>query len=111
MQLVFNDIDENKISDLKITVNGCSPNVKITADTECTLRIESALKFLSVWGQTDGNHHKAWVIDQVVRALCGCHYNETNESFYPNHEYNNWVSDYCYLDGEYEYEWDIGIEP
>ena len=74
-------------------------------------RIENALEFLSVWGQVEGDHHKAWVIDQVVRALCGCEWN-FNDSFFQNEEYKDWVSGYCYDDNHVmEYEWDTGIAP
>lgn len=74
-------------------------------------RIENALAFLSIWGQVEGDHHKAWVIDQVVRALCGCEWN-FNDSFFQNEEYKDWVSGYCYDDSHVmEYEWDIGIAP
>ena len=74
-------------------------------------RIENALEFLSVWGQVEGDHHKAWVIDQVVRALCGCEWN-FNDSFIQNEEYKDWVSSYCYDDNHVmEYEWDTGIAP
>jgi hypothetical protein len=74
-------------------------------------RIENALAFLSIWGQVEGDHHKAWVIDQVVRALCGCEWN-FNDSFFQNEEYKDWISGYCYDDNHVmEYEWDTGIAP
>ena len=34
-------------------------------------RIDNALEHAAN-GQVDGDHHKAWVIDQMVRALTGC---------------------------------------
>jgi hypothetical protein len=34
-------------------------------------RIEVALDIAWKYGQTDGAHHKMWVIDQMVRILCG----------------------------------------
>ena len=30
-----------------------------------------ALFWIELHGQTDGEHHKAWVLDQVARILCG----------------------------------------
>ena len=59
-----------------------------------------------VWryGQIDGSHHKAWVIDQVMRIIKG-------------DEYEEWVHSYEYQDVdnnptvEKEYEWDPGIAP
>ncbi len=34
--------------------------------------IALALKFAAEDGQVDGDHHKMWVIDQMVRALTNC---------------------------------------
>ncbi len=33
---------------------------------------EAALDLAMRYGQTDGDYHKAWVIDQMVRILTGC---------------------------------------
>ena len=63
-------------------------------------RIEKALSYAWSYGQIDGSHHKMWVIDQMVRALC------ENEK-----EYNKWVETYETPDGEDCYVWDIGIAP
>jgi 3-methyladenine DNA glycosylase AlkC len=57
--------------------------------------IQEALDVIEQYGQTDGDHHKAWVIDQVLRAL-------TDDG------YDAWVTAYS-QDGEYE--WDEGIAP
>jgi hypothetical protein len=65
---------------------------------EHQLRIAEALD-IAEYGQTDGSHHKDWVIDQMVRALTGDNYDE-------------WVR--AYRDGEdgpETYEWDEGIAP
>lgn len=35
-------------------------------------RIAKALEFADEFGAIDGDHHKMWVIDQMVRALTGC---------------------------------------
>ena len=62
-------------------------------------RIKAALEVAWDYGQIDGDHHKAWVIDQMVRALTG-------------EAYDDEVSEYCA--GEYgpdSYEWDKGIAP
>lgn len=34
-------------------------------------RIEEALAIAGKYGTTDGDHHKMWVIDQMVRVLLG----------------------------------------
>ena len=51
------------------------------------------------YGQIDGEHHKTWVIDQIVKTLTG-------------ENYEKWVQHYEYDEetGE-EYEWDTGIAP
>lgn len=62
-------------------------------------RIVSALTIIFSYGQIDGDHHKAWVIDQVVRALL-------------LNEYDEGIRDYCCgEDGPDTYSWDIGIAP
>lgn len=64
-------------------------------------RIEKALKFAWQYGQIDGSHHKMWVIDQMVRALCGS-----------ENEYAKWVETYeMPLSNEDYYKWDTGINP
>ena len=61
-------------------------------------RIELALDALAD-GQVDGSHHKAWVIDQAVRALTG-------------ERYGDWVTEYCDgVDGPETYTWDEGVAP
>ena len=61
--------------------------------------MEKALELIFEYGQIDGAHHKAWVIDQVVRILCGKEY-EKEIADYKNGE-----------DGADTYEWNIGIAP
>lgn len=56
--------------------------------------ISGALETASKYGQIDGDHHKAWVIDQMVQALTGERYDE-------------WVSNY----EDDDYHWDTGIAP
>jgi hypothetical protein len=58
-----------------------------------------ALDIAEQYGQTDGAHHKAWVIDQMVLALTG-------------DDYADWVAAYCYgEDGRSTYSWDEGVAP
>lgn len=63
-------------------------------------RIKKTLNIAWSYGQIDGSHHKMWVIDQMIRALC------ENEE-----EYANWVMTYETPDGEDYWEWDMGIAP
>ncbi len=64
-------------------------------------RIFNALEVAMTYGQSDGEHHKAWVIDQMVRMLCG------DEDLY-----NALIIEYkdgC--NGPNTYEWFSGIAP
>lgn len=71
---------------------------KITTEIE---RIGKALNIAYQYGQIDGDKHKAWVIDQMVRALCGTEY-----------AYRIWVESYqTPLDDEEYYTWNTGIAP
>lgn len=86
-------------------------------------RIEKALEIASRYGDTDGSHHKAWAIDQMVRALTDCPmvadmaidatgqpytYDRQGES----DAYRAWVADHrAGEDGPETYEWDEGIPP
>ena len=84
---------------------------------------EKIAKALDYASAVDGAHHKAWVIDQMVRALTGCPMVErsakdylgepyTHETQGESDEYIRWVEEYC--DGEHgsnTYSWDEGIAP
>lgn len=88
-----------------------------------SVRVAEALGIASGYGSIDGAHHKAWVIDQMVRALCGCPTVEitvnppngpsyTYEGLGENDRYREFVA--LHNDGEdgpETYEWDCGIAP
>ena len=57
-------------------------------------RIAEALDVIADYGTIDGAHHKQWVLDQVVRKLCG-----TIE------KYRAWLVKHA---GD---DWDTGIPP
>lgn len=61
--------------------------------------INKALEIAFQYAQIDGDHHKAWVIDQIVRSLTG-------------EDYTEWVKHYEYDEetGD-EYTWSEGIAP
>jgi hypothetical protein len=64
-----------------------------------SIAISKALDVAYSHGQTDGDHHKAWVIDQMVRRLLGDNYGE-------------WIREYKHEDGDDNaYTWDEGIAP
>ncbi len=61
--------------------------------------IKAALEIALSYGQTDGAHHKTWVIDQIVRILTG-------------HDYEDVIKAACAgEDGPQTYTWDEGIAP
>lgn len=61
--------------------------------------INKALEIAFQYAQIDGDHHKAWVIDQIVRRLTGEGYKEWVEHY----EYDEETGD--------EYTWSEGIAP
>ncbi len=69
-------------------------------------RIQKAIDVADSYGSIDGDHHKMWVIDQMVRALTGCtHGVESQEykDFVANHKDGE--------DGPDTYDWPEGIAP
>ena len=88
-----------------------------------TTRINEALQIARNYGGIDGAHHKAWVIDQMVRALTGClmvddeatdcrgekySYSRRGES----KRYKRFVTDArAGEDGPQTYDWDEGTPP
>lgn len=86
-----------------------------------------AMLFIERYGQIDGGHHKAWVLDQVARILNGTQINVTlarwdngkqeyriSTSDYPSKQYEGWVQKMRGEEdenGEYEYDYDEGIAP
>ena len=60
---------------------------------------ESVLDLIFEYGQIDGEHHKTWVIDQIVRILT-------------KDKYNEWIKNYVYDEETGDtYSWDKGIAP
>ena len=62
-------------------------------------KIADALKLAFSYGGIDGAHHKAWVIDQMCRALTG----ENYKKFVKKAKSGE--------DGPNTYDWDVGIAP
>ena len=81
-----------------------------------------ALYFVEKYGQIDGSHHKAWVLDQVARVLKGGEvvismavwdngHIEYRVSVNPSKAYHNWV-EHMETDEKGEtYNYDKGIAP
>lgn len=92
------------------------------AAADADQRIGRALEFAGSYGTTDGDHHKMWVIDQMVRALTGCPMVQETANDYrgdpytyetqgESEEYGRWVTEVTHGEGGEEYEWDEGIAP
>ncbi|QIG65808.1 hypothetical protein phiOC_p143 [Ochrobactrum phage vB_OspM_OC] len=81
-----------------------------------------AMTWIEHYGQIDGAHHKAWVLDQVARILQGTEidvkearwgdgHTEIRISLKePSKQYCDWVDDMKFYEGE-EYDYDKGIAP
>lgn len=64
-------------------------------------RIRDAIEIATSYGQIDGAHHKMWVIDKMLRILCGSRV-----------EYDKLIEKYeSGEDGPHTYSWDSGIAP
>lgn len=62
-------------------------------------RIYSALEVARQYGGVEGDHHKAWVIDQMCRALL-------------QEGYESWVKEgKAGADGPETYSWEEGVAP
>ena len=91
----------NRVGNLK-RPNPFRDLVKAARPREMNLaaeRIEGALEIAREYGWVEGDHHRAWAIDQIVRKLTGDQYPE-------------FVKRFCQgEDGPNTYEWDVGITP
>ena len=74
-------------------IHSCADNFK--------RRISKATDIAARFGQIDGEHHKAWVIDQMVRTLTGDNYPA----------FVDYASENIGEDGPFRDEWDCGIAP
>ena len=86
-------------------------------------RVHKAIELAVRYGGIDGDHHKAWVIDQMVRELTGCptvvltsHHGAEGtfayEALGESDEYTEVVRNACEgSDGPETYSWNVGIAP
>lgn len=69
------------------------------AEAQHAERVKAAIELAVNYGGIDGAHHKMWVIDQMLRVLCGDTYTDT-------------IREACNgEDGPNTYDWDTGIAP
>lgn len=77
--------------------------------------IAGALKVASEYAMYDGDHHKMWVIDQMVRHLTGCPVEQRTAKDYRGQEYSYEAlgesEAYREFVGDDEDDWDEGIAP
>lgn len=83
--------------------------------SELRRRITEALQVADQYATEDGDHHKMWVIDQMIRNLTGCPMVERRSRF-PDVHGNHYT--YKGLGESEEYrafigdgEWDEGVAP
>ena len=62
-------------------------------------RINEAIELAVRYGGFDGDHHKAWVIDQMVRVLAGERYEQIVREARDGE------------DGPDSYSWETGVAP
>jgi hypothetical protein len=62
-------------------------------------KINQAINLAVKYGGVDGAHHKAWVIDQIVRTLTGDNYDEIVKKARAGE------------DGPDTYSWHCGVAP
>lgn len=83
---------------MDMTTDIVQEETKVVTDSE---KIQKALELIHNYGTTDGAHHKTWVLDHVVRELCG-----------DIVTYGEWVRNFeAGEDGPHTYEWDTGTPP
>ena len=78
---------------------------------ELIKRIDLALTRAVSTAQIDGDHHRLWTIDQMVRCLTGCPENECGQCVESSDEYEKFVEEYCFDENGDEYSWETGSPP
>lgn len=74
-------------------------------------RVINALE-MARGGVVAGERHKQWIVDQLVRALCGNLFDPFVGSFLVNDEYFGWIAKYrAGEDRPDTYFWDDGLVP
>ena len=77
-------------------------------------KLQAIDSLIICYGGIGGGHHMQWLLDQIVRIMCGCPLIETTDWYGENDAYRAWVADYESAGGSEDpgsYEWDKGIAP
>jgi len=85
-------------------------------------QLDWAMEYIETYGQIDGGHHKAWVLDQVAQILKGTpvilslakwsngHSEYRFKTGQLSEEYKQWAN-YMLGENQQEYEYYIGVAP
>lgn len=93
------DHKEDEIRDLENEIDELEDENDRLSEIED--RVDKAIDLVWDYGQVDGDHHKMWVIDQMVRILFG-----------DEEKYKEWVDEYEKSDKHGDkYSWETGIAP
>lgn len=99
LDCAYPDRDEDSVIAHRFAIMQQQINEKDKRIQELEEERESVLDLIFEYGQIDGEHHKTWVIDQIVRILT-------------KDKYNEWIKNYVYDEETGDtYSWDKGIAP
>lgn len=94
-------------------MNYTDKDIQAIVDTQVELKtkdlqqkIDKALKIAFEYSQIDGSHHKAWVIDQMVRSLLDDNYKKEIEKYMFDGQ-----DPVEAIQNENYFKWDIGVAP
>lgn len=93
--------DENKMNNALDEIGSDAQDQGFYDIAPHSQRIRDAIEIAENYGQIDGAHHKMWVIDKMIKTLCGSQI-----------EYDRFIEEYEEGDdGPETYDWDTGIAP
>lgn len=116
-------LDPDLVYSVQADPEGEPGELRVSDLREVTERLAEALRVARHFGGVDGGHHKAWVIDQMVRCLTGCP-TESREGV--DHDYVTYTYDVLGESDEYKafvaehndgihgpssFSWEEGIAP
>lgn len=85
-----------------VVSNNAEVRPYLSVEDNAENQLADVAAIILAYGGIDGAHHKAWVLDQIIRRL-------TNDKYEEFVKFARGDFDKEY--GDYEYEWDTGIAP
>jgi len=76
-------------------------NLPLRCSIDAT-KLQTILNIIEQYGLIDGEYHKQWLIDQIVRIITGNNYRQWIEYFQGPYDEET---------GTYQCQWDVGIPP